>query len=41
MNNLEFARELHKTFIVLGQDVRMTLGFLKMFPQSGVNHDLQ
>lgn len=24
MNNLEFARELHKTFITLGQDVRMT-----------------
>lgn len=29
MNNLEFARELHKTFIALGQDVR-TADFLKM-----------
>lgn len=25
MNNLEFARELHKTFMALGQDVRLTL----------------
>lgn len=24
MNNLEFARELQKTFVVLGQDVRTT-----------------
>lgn len=24
MNNLEFARELQKTFVVLGQDVRRT-----------------
>lgn len=27
MNNLEFARELHKTFLALGQDVRLTLFF--------------
>lgn len=25
MNNLEFARELHKTFMALGQDVSLTL----------------
>ncbi len=29
MNNLEFSRELQKTFITLGQDVRMTLVFWK------------
>lgn len=29
MNNLEFSRELQKTFITLGQDVRMTLFFWK------------
>lgn len=27
MNNLEFARELQKTFVALGQDVRFTLVF--------------
>lgn len=27
MNNLEFARELHKTFLALGQDVRLALFF--------------
>lgn len=27
MNNLEFARELHKTFMALGQDVRLVLLF--------------
>lgn len=33
MNNLEFARELHKTFMALGQDVRLILFFLN---QGGV-----
>lgn len=38
MNNLEFARELQKTFIALGQDVSLTLVFLKYF-LSGVHSD--
>lgn len=31
MNNLEFAKELQKTFIALGQDVRMDAVVLKLF----------
>lgn len=31
MNNLEFARELQKTFVTLGQDVRLSFSFLEMF----------
>lgn len=31
MNNLEFGRELQKTFITLGQDVILTMVFLKYF----------
>lgn len=36
MNNLEFSRELHKTFMALGQDVSdaPTLFFV-FFPNSG------
>lgn len=37
MNNLEFAKELQKTFITLGQDVSLTLVFLKY--QIGVYSD--
>lgn len=35
MNNLEFARELHKTFMALGQDVRLTLFFQIRVVSSG------
>lgn len=37
MNNLEFARELHKTFMTLGQDVSPTLVLQIRMASSGHN----